>query len=156
MRGPVLLAIWFCAVTGCARSEPDIFKPAHRAALADTVNTIFDSLTAIHRDHPDTGLLRRLHPSADTLQFIEGSKIESLTGDSLFRRVLSSHVPVRAMTQHFAQRTALLLDANHAILTAAEGVEWVDNLGPHRYSGILTIAVSRRGEGWVIRSYRGS
>lgn len=47
---------------------------SHRRALADTIATLFDSLAAIHRDHPDTGLLRRLHPAADTIQFVEGTE----------------------------------------------------------------------------------
>ena len=38
-------------------------------------------------------ILRRLHPPADTIQFVEGSLIETLTGDSLFRRVLALHGP---------------------------------------------------------------
>jgi hypothetical protein len=114
-------------------------------ALADSAATLFDSLTAIHTDHPDTALLRRLHPPADTLLFAEGSKSELLTGDSLFRRVLAAHGPVRSMAQRFTDRTAYLLDANHALLTATERVDW-----------LLTIAVSRQGSGWVIRAYRGS
>jgi len=82
--------------------------------------------------------------------------IEAVTGDSLFRRVRALHVPVRAMTQRFTGRTVLLLDPNHAVLTAAETVDWTDIAGEHRYAGLLTITASRRGRGWVIRSYRGS
>jgi hypothetical protein len=129
---------------------------AHRRALIDTVSTIFDSLTAIHRDQPDTGVLRRLHPPGDTIHFVEGALIETFTGDSLFRRVRALHVPVRAMSQRFTDRTGFLLDANHAVLTAVEKVDWVDTTGTHRYSGLLTITVSRRGPRWVIRTYRGS
>jgi hypothetical protein len=55
------------------------------------------------------------------------------------------HGPVRSMAQRFTDRTAYLLDANHALLTATERVDW-----------LLTIAVSRQGSGWVIRAYRGS
>jgi hypothetical protein len=144
--------------------SPALFDPAQwntaphwaRKTLPDTLSTLFDSLSAIHRDHPDSGLLRRLHPPADTIMHVEGSLIESFTGDSLFRRVMSLHVPVRTMRQQFSQRTALLLDADHAILTAVEQVDWVDAAGSHRYSGLLTIAVSRRGKSWVIRAYRGT
>jgi len=128
----------------------------HRQALADTVLTLFDSLTAIHRDRPDTGLLRRLHPPSDTVLFIEGSLTEAFTGDSLFRRVLAAHVPVRTMTQRFSDRKAHLLSRRHALLTATETVDWVDTAGAHRYAGLLTLAVSRQGSGWVIRAYRGS
>ncbi|MGH2395097.1 MAG: hypothetical protein ACRDGH_16675 [Candidatus Limnocylindria bacterium] len=124
--------------------------------MADTIATLFDSLSAIHRDRPDTGLLRRLHPPGDSIAFIEGSKSEVFSGDSLFRRVLAAHRPVRAMSQRFSQRTSQILDGNHALLTATEDVDWVDTAGAHKYSGLLTIAVSRRGRGWIIRAYRGS
>jgi hypothetical protein len=122
----------------------------------DTVATIFDSLAAIHRDHPDTGIWPRLYPPVDTIQFVEGSVIESFTGDSLFRRVLALHVPVRVMNQRFTNRTGYLLDANYAVLTAVETVDWVDTGGSHQYSGVLTITVSRRGDRWVVRTNRGS
>lgn len=128
----------------------------HRQALLDTLATMFDSLAAIHRDHPDTAVLRRLHPPPDTIQFVEGALIESFTGDSLFRRVVALHGPVRAMSQRFTERTGHLLDANHAVLTAVEKVDWVDTRGAHQYSGLLTITVSRRGPRWVVRTYRGS
>jgi hypothetical protein len=60
------------------------------------------------------------------------------------------------MSQRFSQRTSQILDRNHALLTATEDVDWVDTAGSHQYSGLLTIAVSRRGRGWIIRAYRGS
>ena len=156
MRHPFLLAVTFCLATACAGSRMEAPDAAHRKALIDTLATIFDSLAAIHRDHPDTGVLRRLHPPADTLQFVEGSLIEAFTGDSLFQRVVHLHGPVRAMSQRFSERTGYLLDANHAALTAVEKVDWVDATGTHQYSGLLTITVSRRGPRWVIRTYRGS
>ncbi len=121
-----------------------------------TLLTLFDSLSAIHRDHPDTGLLRRLHPPADPIHFVEGGVVETLTGDSLFRRVVALHVPVRTMKQEFSARTVQLLDQANAILTASERVEWTDAAGPHQYAGLLTLVVSRRGPGWVIRAYRGT
>lgn len=150
----VAVSIIFAA--GCGGPDTDEMTSVHRRALADSVLTLFDSLTAIHRDRPDTGLLRRLHPVADTVLFIEGSHPEAFTGDSLIRRVVASHLPVRSMTQRFAQRRALLLDRSHAVLTAAETVDWVDTAGAHRYAGLLTLAVSRRQNRWVIRAYRGS
>jgi hypothetical protein len=156
MRHAVVLAGFFCVAVGCGDPDTGTLPPEHRRALADTVATLFDSLSAIHRDHPDTGLLRRLHPPADTIAFIEGSRSEAFSGDSLFRRVLASHRPVRAMAQRFSRRTSQILDGNHALLTATEDVDWVDTAGAHKYSGLLTIAVSRRGRGWVIRAYRGS
>ena len=156
VRQHLLLAATYCLSSACAGTRPQALDGAHRRALIDTVSTIFDSLTAIHRDHPDTGALRRLHPPADTIQFVEGALIETFTGDSLFRRVRALHVPVRAMSQRFSDRTGYLLDANHAVLTAVEKVDWVDTAGTHQYSGLLTITVSRRGPRWVIRTYRGS
>jgi len=156
MARPAVLALALLAATGCGGSDVARLDPAHRRALGDTVATLFDSLSAIHRDHPDMGLLRRLHPPSDTILFIEGATTEVFTGDSLFRRVLTLHGPVRAMTQRFSERRAYLLDRHHAVLNAAENVEWVDTAGAHRYAGLLTIAVSRRGKAWVIRAYRGS
>jgi hypothetical protein len=148
------LCLWFAA--GCGGPERKDSSLTQRRALVDSVVTLFDSLTTIHRDHPDTGLLRRLHPPADTILFIEGSVAEAFTGDSLFRRVLASHVPVRRMTQRFSNRQAFLLGRRHALLTATETVDWVDAKGSHQYAGLLTLAVSRQGSGWVIRAYRGS
>jgi hypothetical protein len=140
----------------CVEPRSEVLSLARRRALTDTVATLFDSVSAIHTGHPDTGLLRRLHPPADSIQYVEGTLIETLTGDSLFRRVLALHVPVRAMDQRFTGRTVRLLDGNNAVLTADEVVEWTDTAGTHRYSGILTFTVSRRGAAWVIRTYRGS
>jgi hypothetical protein len=156
MRHPFLLVATLCLATACAGTHTEALDHAHGQALIDTLGTIFDSLAAIHRDHPDTAVLRRLHPPADTLQFVEGALIETFTGDSLFRRVVHLHGPVRAMSQRFSERTGYLLDANHAVLTAVEKVDWVDAKGAHQYSGLLTITVSRRGPRWVIRTYRGS
>jgi hypothetical protein len=156
MRHTALLAICLYGAVGCSKPGAGALRQDHRRALADTVATFFDSLSAIHRDQPDTGLLRRLHPPADSILFIEGSKSEVFTGDSLFRRVLAAHRPVRSMSQRFSQRTSQMLDGNHALLTATEDVDWVDTAGSHRYSGLLMIAVSRRGRSWIIRAYRGS
>jgi hypothetical protein len=156
MRPPLLLAAATLLTIACGDPHPEAPGLVHRRALIDTVTTLFDSLAAIHRDHPDTGVLRRLHPPADTIQFVEGSLIEAFTGDSLFRRVLTLHVAVRSMKQRFSNRTGYLLDANHAVLTAIEKVDWVDTTGAHQYVGVLTITASRRGHGWVIRTYRGS
>ena len=156
MRHRPLLGASVLLLLGCADPRTKGLPVAHRRALADTVATLFDSLSAIHRDHPDTGILRRLHPPGDTIQFVEGNVIEAITGDSLSRRVRALHVPVRAMTQRFTGRTVLLLDPNTAVLTAAETVDWTDTAGEHRYAGLLTITASRRDRGWVIRSYRGS
>ena len=150
LLGSLVLAL------SCTNSPAEDLTDRHRGALADTVATLFDSLAAIHRDQPDTGLLRRLHSPGDSIQFVEGAVTEVLTGDSLFRRVRALHRPVHAMTQRFADRSVLVLDVNHAVLTAAETVDWTDTAGPHHYAGLLTIVASRRGAAWLIRSYRGS
>jgi hypothetical protein len=127
-------------------------------ATAPTANILglFDSLSAIHRDHPDTALLRRLHPPADTLLYVEGPKIEAMTGDSLFKRVIALHRPVKSMKQVFSSRSMTVLDSANAVLVATERVDWVDTQGAHVYEGVLTIAVSRRSNRWVIRAYHGT
>lgn len=155
MRSIHVIPIMIWLVVGCAEAPGELHS-AHRQALADSALTLFDSLAAIHRDRPDTALLRRLHPAADTVLFIEGSSTELFTGDSLFRRVVASHVPVSRMTQRFSDRRALVLGREHAVLTAAESVDWVDASGARRYTGLLTLAVSRTPTGWVIRAYRGT
>lgn len=156
MRHAVLVVAGLSVALACINGEPAVLGVVHHRALVDTVATLFDSLAAIHRDHPDTGILRRLHPPADTIMFVEGQLIETFTGDSLFRRVLRLHEPVRTMAQRFTRRTGYLLDANHAVLTAVEAVDWVDTAGAHQYAGLLTITVSRRGRSWVVRTYRGT
>ena len=60
------------------------------------------------------------------------------------------------MKQEFSARTVQVLDGANAVLTASERVEWTDAAGPHQYAGLLTLVVSRRGPGWVIRAYRGT
>lgn len=156
MRRYPVIAMLLLYGTACGRPARDEVSASHRRALADPALSLFDSLSAIHRDHPDTSLLRRLHPAADTVLFIEGSRIEAFTGDSLFRRVLAAHKPVRSMTQRFSARTAHVLDADNVLITARETVEWTDTAGAHRYGGVLTLAIGRTGDGWVIRAYQGS
>lgn len=128
---------------------------AGRDALGDSLLTLFDSVSAIHSAIPDTGLLRRLHPPADTLLFVEGTTVEHMTGDSLFRRVLAAHGPVTSMTQEFTGRSVQLLDRHTAVLTAVETVHWNDHLGPHAFQGLMTLVVSRVHGRWVIRAVRG-
>lgn len=149
----VALALFLAA---CGPEGPD--APVERPPAPDVaaLATLFDSVSVIHQDHPDTGMLRRLHPPGDTVLFVEGSTVELLTGDSLFRRVQALHVPVRTMTQRFTARSVHLVDESNAVLTASERVEWTDAAGPHLYAGLLTLVVSRRGPGWVIRAYRGT
>jgi hypothetical protein len=156
MRQDFAIAMSLWVAMACSRTGREELPASHRRALADSVTSLFDSMTAIHRDRPDTGLLRRLHPAADTVLFIEGARAEAFTGDSLVRRVLAAHIPVRSMTQRFSERTAHLLDSRNALITAREAVEWVDTAGAHRYRGLLTLAISRQGDGWVIRAYQGS
>lgn len=156
LRAAVLLVTCLGGAAGCGGADERSVTDAYRRALIDSLATLFDSVSAIHRDHPDTAILRHLHPPADTLMLIEGTKVERMTGDSLFRRVLGLHGPVSAMTQRFPDRKGMLLDTDHAILTATEQVDWVDTAGAHSYAGLLTITVSRVGARWVIRAYRGT
>ena len=156
MRPYLALAVCLWLVTGCGSTMPDSLSATRRRALADSLVSLFDSLAAIHRDQPDTSMLRRLHPPADTVLFIEGSLVEAFTGDSLFRRVLAAHVPVQKMAQRFSERRAHLLDSRNALITARETVEWVDTAGTHHYAGLLTLAISRNRDRWLIRAYRGS
>jgi hypothetical protein len=44
----------------------------------------------------------------------------------------------------------------NALLTATERVDWTDASGAHDYNGVLTLVLSRVGDRWVIRSYRGT
>ena len=112
-----------CWGVACGRGAHEELPGSHRRALADSVVSLFDSLATIHRDHPDTALLRRLHPPAGTVLFIEGSRVEAFTGDSLFRRVIAAHIPVRSMIQRFSERSVHLLDPGNALITAREAVE---------------------------------
>ncbi len=149
LQGALLLLL------ACTHPGAAPLTEGHRAALGDSLLTLFDSLSAIHTGHPDSGLLRRLHPPLDTLTFIEGGVVEQLTGDSLFRRVLALHRPVHEMTQRFTERRAQVLDRNTVVLTAAETVHWGDTAGVHDWGGLLTLVVTRTEGGWVIRTYRG-
>jgi hypothetical protein len=147
----LLLAVLFA----CTRPDETALSASHQRALSDTVLTLFDSLAAIHRDHPDSALLRRLHPAADTVLFIEGGQAERMTGDSLARRVLVAHVPVSRMVQRFDSWSTRLLGPDAAIATARETVNWTDTSGEHHYEGWLTLGLERVGGRWVIRGYVG-
>lgn len=149
------LLCFVSVLLACQNPGPAPLSAAYRAALRDSVLSLFDSLSAIHTGHPDTAVLRRLHPPADTLLFVEGARIERLTGDSLYRRVLALHRPVHAMDQRFTGREAQVLDRNTAVLTAVETVHWTDTSGTHDWHGVLTLVVTRANGAWVIRSYRG-
>ena len=151
----LLLALVGTIVSACANTSRPLAE-SHRRALADSVLTVFDSIAAIHRTQPDTALLRRLHPPGDSVQYVEGQRIETLSGDSLFRRVRALHVPVHSMTQRFFSRVALVIDVDHAVITALETVDWRDGVGAHRYEGVLTVALARGDGRWIVRAYRGT
>jgi hypothetical protein len=142
-------------VLACRVDPPASFASGERRALADTLLGLFDSVSAIHSSHPDTGLLRRLHPPADTVVYVEGNRAESFTGDSLLRRVLALHRAVAMMDQRFTDRSAQVLDRDAAFVTATEAVRWRDSTGTHEWQSIMTLIVARRGGRWVIRAYRG-
>jgi len=143
-------------VVGCWGPGNPPETRARGPGLGDSVLTYFDSVAAIHSTHPDTGLLRRLHPRADTVLLVEDENVERLSGDSLFRRVLDLHEPVTRMRERFSQRRAHVLDAHHAIIAAVEDVEWVDATGPHQWHGMLTITLARHQGVWAVRSYHGA
>lgn len=143
------------AVAGCGGPGVVVVTADHYRALGDTVLTILDSVSAIHSDQPDMGILARLHPATDSILYVEGVVVETFTGDSLHRRVEALHRPVRSMSQRFSERRVTLLDPNNAVITAVEDVNWVDANGPHQFHGLMSIVVSRRGRHWVIRAYRG-
>lgn len=127
-----------------------------RITRPDELLSYFDSISAIHRAHPDTGLVRRLHPGADTLLSIEDTVFEQFTGDSLLRRVHTMHADVREMHQRFTERRVLRLDDRYAIIAAREAVDWIDRGGAHRWQGVLTVVLEKRARGWVIRAYHGA
>jgi len=95
-----------CAPEGKITSE-------HQLALVDTLATLFDSLAAIQAV-PDTALLRRLHPAADTLAMVGDSGFMRITGDSLLRGVVNAHRSVASIRQSYVQRRVQLLDRDHA------------------------------------------
>lgn len=99
MRHSVLLVVCLFVAVGCADPGTGILPPEHRRALADTVATLFDSLSAIHRDHPDTGLRaadhRGLaerpgldHPGVSRLMTSAASSAGEATGKDARRRPL--------------------------------------------------------------------
>ncbi len=149
--GTATLLVGACA----SPAEITPLSAREHVALRDSVLTMFDSLGAIHTTHPDAALLRRLHPSGDTLLFVENGRLERLTGDSLARRVLTLHGPVTSMVQQFTERTALLFDRHSAWISAVETVSWSDRSGSHHYRGVLTLAVVRKDGRWFIRAYHG-
>lgn len=146
------------AVVLCACAEPREAPPlaGPNPALADTLLTLFDSLTTVHQATPDLALLARIHSATDTIMFVEGSKTHHFTGDSLVQRVAAAHVGVSSMGPSITDRSALMLGADHAILTGRELVHWTDRAGVHEFEGLITIVVVRSTPGgrWVIRGYR--
>jgi hypothetical protein len=132
---------------GCAQA-------AVSPALRDTVASLFDSLVAIHQAIPDTALLARMHPAADTLQFVEGAMVHHFTGDSLRRRVTAAHADVSSMGPEIVDRRVLLLDSDHAVLTGTERVSWIAAGSSHHWEGLITVVAARRGARWVLRGYR--
>lgn len=129
---------------------------AEQSASPAALLSYFDSISAIHSAHPDTALARRLHPGADTLLSIEDTVFEQFTGDSLFRRVVAMHHGLADMRQRFTERRVLQLGDRFAIIAARESVDWTDSGGAHQWRGVLTVALERRPQGWVIRSYHGA
>jgi hypothetical protein len=156
LRRRAVSAISLTLVAACVSRGGDLpLTTSEARALADTVLTIVDSLVAVHQTHPDTALLGRLYPGADTILYVEGGTIRTFTGDSLLRRTLAAHAVVRSMSPRILERQVRLLDRQNAILSAVWDVDVVDTTGTHHpWRGPITLAVSRRGDHWVIRSHR--
>jgi hypothetical protein len=123
-------------------------------ALPDTLLALFDSMVTIHQAVPDTGLIRRMHPSADTIMFVEGPVVHRFTGDSLVRRVAAAHAHVSSMGPDISQREVLILSNDYAMLTGLERVSWTVGAKSNQWEGLLTLVVARHGDRWVIRGYR--
>jgi hypothetical protein len=141
------------AALGCAGS--DARSPAPPTP-PEALLSYFDSISTIHRAHPDTGMVRRLHPAGDTVVSLEDSVFERFTGDSMLRRVQAMHVGLLDMQQRFTDRRVQRLDDRHAIIAARESVEWVDGAGKHQWHGVLSVVMERQARGWVIRAYHGA
>lgn len=142
------------ALAGCVQEGDRPADTAPGPTLGDTLLALFDSLESIHQAVPDLALLGRMHPGGDTVMFVEGPEVLRFTGDSLVRRVAAAHAGVRSMGPEISERTLLVLDDRHAILTGRERVRWTDQNGEHEWDGLLTIVVARSGDRWVIRGYR--
>src|SRR6185369_8324829 len=142
------------AIAGCTAPVREV--PASEVrALGDSVATLFDSLVAIHQSRPDTALLGRLFPAADTLLYVEGDTARRFTGDSLLRRTLAAHSMVHEMAPRAVDRAVQLLGHDHAIVNAIWIVDVVDTAGQHHpWRGPLTVITARRSGRWVIAGYR--
>lgn len=123
-------------------------------ALGDSLLTLFDSMIRIHQAVPDTAMIRRMHPPADTIMFVEGSLVHRFTGDSLLKRVAAAHEHVTSMEPTIVDREVVLLDGDHAMLTGLERVNWTVDATANTWEGLLTLVVARRGDRWVVRGYR--
>lgn len=155
MGRSTVLAMTVAVVFGCRAAAPAPLNPGERQALADTVATLFDSLVAVHQTRPDTALLARLYPAADTVLYVEGTTTHRFTGDSLRRRVEAAHRMVHEARPLARDRQVQLLDRDHAVATALWDVVLVDTARTtHTWRGPVTVVAVRRGGRWVIRTHR--
>lgn len=156
MRRLVLALSSLLWLLSCSRSPSDVtLSSIERQAISDSVLMIFDSLIAIHQLHPDTALLGRLYPAADTLLYVQGGNTLWLTGGSLKSRVMTAHRAVRAIAPRALDRRVQVLDRNNAVATAVWDVNVLDTTGgSHPWRGPLTVIVGRRQDRWVIRAQR--
>ncbi len=134
-------------------SRAETGKRRHAGAPQYAVDA-FDSIVTIHQAVPDTALIRRMHPSADTILFVEGPTVHRFTGDSLVRRVAGAHAGVSSMGPSIEDRHVLILNADNAMLTGLERVSWTTAEGSHNWAGLLTLVASRREGRWAFRGYR--
>lgn len=124
-------------------------------ALRDTILTLADSLIAIHQARPDTALHARIFPLQDSLLYVEGQDIRTITGEALLLRTVNAHATVRSMSPKAIDRHVEVFGRNAAELTVRWVVDVVDTTGMHHpWEGPLTMGVIRRGNRWVVRSYR--
>ena len=158
VNAPRTCALIALLLAGCTiRDQSTQRTPpgAEEGAAADSVRSLADSLVAIHQSRPDTALLARLFPPADTLVYVEGSRVQRFTGDSLLRRTLHAHGAVRHMSPRADERHVRMLGRDGAELTIVWTVDVLDTGGVHHpWTGPLTLGVERSGGRWVVRSYR--
>lgn len=154
MRRLVQWTAFGAIVTSCSTPTAVPSASVATAALRDTLLTLFDSVVQIHQAVPDTAMIRRMHPVADTIMFVEGSLVHQFTGDSLISRVAAAHAQVTSMGSSIAERHALILGADHAMLTGLERVSWKVDTVSNTWEGLLTLVVARSNGRWVIRGYR--
>jgi hypothetical protein len=144
-----------CEIREIRYDDARTLARADERSTADSVLGLVDSLVAIHQSRPDTALLLRLFPRADTLLYVEGGRLQHFTGDSLLQRTLHAHAGVRHMAPRASERYIRMLGRDAAELTVVWTVDVLDASGVHHpWAGPLTLGVARNDARWVVRTYR--